>query len=113
MIRILTDSVSNIPKELLQQYNIKVLPLRVHFGEAETYLDFDFEHDQIFKMIEEKPIFPNTTAPTINDFDQAFAELTQETDQILGGLFFLGHEQYISGSSACRQKITRIRRTSA
>ena len=90
MIRILTDSVSNIPKELLQQYNIKVLPLRVHFGEAETYLDFDFEHDQIFKMIEEKPIFPNTTAPTINDFDQAFAELTQETDQILVVCFSSG-----------------------
>ena len=90
MIQLLTDSVCNIPKEFIEQYHIKVLPLRVHFGEAETYLDFDFEHDQIFKMIDEKPIFPNTTAPTINDFDIAFQELTEKGNEILVICFSTG-----------------------
>lgn len=38
MVKIITDSVSDIPKEYIDRYDIKVLPLKVIFGD-EVYRD--------------------------------------------------------------------------
>ncbi|MBS7240626.1 MAG: DegV family protein, partial [Acetatifactor sp.] len=35
MIRIITDSTSDLSKELLERYRVNVLPLHVSLGEAE------------------------------------------------------------------------------
>ena len=35
MIRIITDSTSDLSKELLERYQVNVLPLHVSLGEAE------------------------------------------------------------------------------
>ena len=44
-IAIITDSTANIPPEWASQYQIKMIPLKVHWGE-ETFLDgFDMTPD--------------------------------------------------------------------
>ena len=40
MLRIVTDSTSDIPGEIRAQENIEVVPLRVFFGE-ESFLDWE------------------------------------------------------------------------
>ena len=37
-VRIIVDSSSDLPKSVIEHYDIKIIPLSVHFGEEE-YLD--------------------------------------------------------------------------
>lgn len=38
-IKILTDTSCDLPDEILDQYQIEMIPLRVTFANGETYLD--------------------------------------------------------------------------
>ena len=37
-VRIVTDSTADLPKEIREQWEIEMVPLKVHFGD-ETFLD--------------------------------------------------------------------------
>lgn len=53
-IKIITDSTVDIPNEILNRYEIEVLPLLINFGE-ESYLDgVEIDLINMFKRIEEK-----------------------------------------------------------
>ena len=53
MIQIVTDSSAYLPADLVQQHNIHVIPLKVHFGE-QTYRDeIDLSHQEFYRMLAE------------------------------------------------------------
>ena len=70
--RIVTDSTSDIPKEIVDNLNIKVVPLNVHFGET-TYKDgIDISPDEFFQKLTAGSIFPSTSQPSIGEFVEAY-----------------------------------------
>lgn len=65
-ILISSDSVADLPKELLQANNIPIIPLPITLGEN-TYLDgLEVTPDVIFEFVEKHKILPKTSA--INEF---------------------------------------------
>ena len=69
-IAITSESTIDIPKELLDKYDIKTTPFTICFGE-ETKLDGTFNQDEIFEYYEKTKTLPKTSA--VNEFQ--FKEL--------------------------------------
>ncbi|WP_027623751.1 DegV family protein [Clostridium lundense] len=59
-IKIITDSTADLPKEIVEEHDIEVLPLLVNFGE-ETYIDgIDIDTQTLLEKMESSEDFPIT-----------------------------------------------------
>lgn len=59
--RIIVDSSSDLPKELIERYNFKIIPLSVHFGEEE-YLDaVNITPSQFYDKLKTADVMPTTS----------------------------------------------------
>jgi DegV family protein with EDD domain len=83
-VAIVTDSTSDIPKEMLDKFNITVVPLKVIFGE-ESFLDDGKEItlDEFYQKIRTSEKLPTTTQPTPKDFINIYTELLKENESII------------------------------
>ncbi len=77
-IGIITDSVSNLPKEIQDKYNIKVLPITITFG-ADSYRDgVDLSPGDFYRLLEETEEMPRIHFPSSHDFVKLFESMKGE-----------------------------------
>ena len=82
-VKIVTDSVADLPSQVAQELGITVIPLNVRFGE-EVYRDgIDLTTDQFYERLAHSKILPVTSVPSPATFAEAYDRLAQETDEIL------------------------------
>lgn len=73
-IKIITDSICDVPKEYVEKYSIKVMPLTVHFGD-ESYKDgIDLTLEEFLAKLEKSEVLPTTSQVPPGDFIEAFKE---------------------------------------
>ncbi|HYE83479.1 MAG TPA: DegV family protein [Clostridia bacterium] len=73
-IKIITDSICDVPKEYVDRYGIKVMPLTVHFGD-ESYKDgIDLTLAEFLTKLEKAEVLPTTSQVTPGTFIEAFRE---------------------------------------
>jgi DegV family protein with EDD domain len=83
MVKVVTDSCSDITPQLAQELGITVVPLYVQFGN-ETYRDnVDLSTEEFYHKLETSRIHPVTATATPADFARIFTELMEETKEIL------------------------------
>lgn len=79
MIRISTDSTSDLTRELYKRYNVTVLPLYIRLGGKE-YLDgVTLDARLMFELCGKHNELPSTAAHSINDYEEHFNKLREET----------------------------------
>jgi len=83
VVKIVTDSVSDLPTELAKQLGITVIPLNVRFGEKVYRDGIDLTADEFYHELEHGKTLPVTSVPSPNTFAQAYNKLAEETDEIL------------------------------
>ena len=82
-VKIVTDSVADIPPQIVQELGISVIPVLVRFGE-ETYRDgIDMTTDQFYERLGHSRVMPVTSVPSLDMFARTYARLAEETDEIL------------------------------
>jgi len=83
-IAIVTDSTSDIPKELINRYKISIIPLTVHFGHEE-FIDNgkDLTLEDFYIKLKESDIFPTTSQPSPGDFIELYSRLLKDYDSII------------------------------
>ena len=82
-IKLMVDSTSDLSKELLDQYDISVVPLYVVMG-AQSYKDnIDIMTGELYRRSDEEGIIPKTAAPSPADFIHYFEKALKEGKQIL------------------------------
>ena len=83
MVKVVTDSCSDINPQLAQELGITVVPLYVQFGN-ETYRDnVDLSTEEFYHKLETSKIHPTTSTATPADFAKIFTKLAEETKEIL------------------------------
>jgi len=83
VVKVVTDSCSDITPQLAQELGITVVPLYVQFGN-ETYRDnVDLSTEEFYHKLEASKIRPITSTATPADFAKVFTELMEETKEIL------------------------------
>ena len=81
-IRITSDSTCDLG-ELVQKYNIGILPMQVNL-DAEPYHDgVDITPQDIFKFVAETKQLPKTSAPSIGDYEEFFAQQLAFGDELI------------------------------
>ena len=89
MIKLICDSMSDVPKDIIEKYDIHVLPARVSIGGKE-YLDgVDLTSEEFFKILRNSDELPKTSQVTYAQFKEVFDLYANDYDEIL----------YIGGSS--------------
>lgn len=77
-IYIVTDSTSDLPPAVREQYGIRVVSLKVHFGE-ETYLDgVDLTPDQFYEKLVHSDVLPTTSQPSPAEFLETYKSILAE-----------------------------------
>ncbi len=81
--RIVTDSASDISQEMAAQWDIKVLPLKIRFGNTE-YLDgVDLTNQQFFEKLVESDTIPKTSQIPPFEYEEVFSAAEAAGEEVL------------------------------
>jgi len=81
MIKIVTDSTADVPKELLERYDIRVVPINIQFG-METYQEgIDIDRPTFFRKLEE--VMPTSSQPAPGQLVEVYRELAEDGHSII------------------------------
>lgn len=79
-IKIITDSCSDLPREILEDYNIGVVPLEIRFDDK-SFLDrIELTQNEFYNMMKEHKKLPKTASPSPQQF---ISEFEKAEDDIL------------------------------
>lgn len=99
-VGIITDSTSDLTKEMYKQYNIEVLPLYVIL-DGKTYEDgVDITMEEMYKKVDECGQLPKSSNVPPAMFEKNFSEYLEKYDQ----LFYIG----ISGDLSATYQNAKI-----
>jgi DegV family protein with EDD domain len=83
MVKIVTDSLSDLPPKIAQELGVRVIPLYVRFG-TEVYRDnIDLSTEEFYHKLTSSRSFPSTAAASIGEVVKVYQELAEETDEIV------------------------------
>ena len=82
-VKIVTDSVADLPPQVVNELGITVVPLNVRFG-TEVYRDgVDLTAEQFYDRLVHSQTMPVTSVPSPGTFAEVYDKLAEETDEIL------------------------------
>ncbi len=73
---VLTDSGCDVPADVVQQYDIKVLPLRVMYPEKDYEDGVDIDPEMVYRRFPEE--FPNTSTPSLAEVQDVLDQIREE-----------------------------------
>lgn len=77
-ISIITDTDASLTPELEQKYNIRQVPITVHFGDEVLETNVDIDDHQLFERIKKEGKLPTTAAPSPGKFAEAYKAAFEE-----------------------------------
>jgi len=105
-VALLTDSTADLPQELLDHYQIHVVPLTVHFGQ-QFFLDgITLSGSHFAKLYDKSAIYPSTAQPAFKDFTNKYSYLTGHYDAIMSFHITSGMSGTWSNSSKAAKSIS-------
>lgn len=81
-IAVSVESTNDLSKELLNKYDIKVIPYQINLGDK-SFKDGDLSVEELFAEVEEKKTLPKTTALNVFEYTEFFNELKKEYDAVV------------------------------
>ena len=88
-VAVVTDTTSQMPQEIADKYNIRVMPLYITI-EGKTYHETGVNLTQFYQkllQIKETEKLPTSSSVTVRDFLEAYRELSQKAE----GIVYIGH----------------------
>ena len=82
-VRIITDSTSCLPEEVMKEYDIQIVPVGLSIN-GKAYKDgIDISPNEFWKLFKEAKEMPTTSTPSPGDFAATFSELAKITNDIV------------------------------
>lgn len=82
-IKIITDSTCDLPENIVNAYNIKIVPLKIKMDEIEYTAGKDITSKTFYKMMTELQDIPITSPPTTKDFYETYENFADSFEHIL------------------------------
>ncbi len=84
MIKIITDSTSDLPAALVKQYNLKIIPMYLIWGDKQYIDNLTITKEEFFARLPIDQVAPGTSQPSVQDFAKAFRYAKEEgADEII------------------------------
>jgi len=82
-VAVVTDSTADLPRELIEEYDIHVVPLTVHI-DGEVFEDrVTITPAEFMRRLTTTSTFPTTSQPSVGRFQEVFNRLAEEYDAII------------------------------
>jgi len=82
-IAIVADSIACLTREMVEQYEIRIVPSNIHF-EDKVYRDWvDISPSEAYRLLEKNPDHFSTSAPSPADYLDIYRELSKRAESIL------------------------------
>jgi DegV family protein with EDD domain len=99
-VKILTDSMSDLPGDLIKKLNITVIPVNVLFG-TDSYRDgVDMTTEQFYAKLVASKSLPTTAVPALGVFMEIYEKALKEADELL--VVTISHKLSGTYDTACR-----------
>lgn len=99
MVKVISDSTCDLSKELLEKYDISILPLHILLGEDEYEDGRDITIEEIYEWSEAHKETPKTSAPSIERTIELFEPYIKKGDEIV--CFSISGTMSSSGNIMC------------
>ena len=93
-VKIVVDSLADLPAEELERYGIEVIPLTVRFGGTEFKDGVDLSADEFYRRLETGDDYPATAVPSIGEF----VELYERVGKGASGIISIHVSSKVSGT---------------
>ena len=93
-IKIIADSTCDLSKELLEQYDISIIPLCINMGDKSYKDGMDITSEDIYAWSEKTNSTPKTAAPILNDVIEFIKPYVEDNKDII----FLGISEDMSST---------------
>jgi hypothetical protein len=75
-IAVVVDSGCDLPEDILEEYNIHMVPVRLNFGDEHHVDKVTITSEEFWHQLKTNPIHPQTSQPTQGDFRRQYQFLT-------------------------------------
>lgn len=82
-VKIITDSVSDLPTDLKTAYDIEVLPLTVNFSDGSYRDGIDLTPEAFFEKLKTNSILPTTSQVNVGQFVEVFERILLEGNEAI------------------------------
>jgi DegV family protein with EDD domain len=82
-VKIVTDSLGDIPSEVAEELGITVIPINVIFGTISYRDGVDLTTEQFYDKLAASRTFPTTIVPPLGRFADTYDKLAEETKEVL------------------------------
>ena len=82
-IRIVSDSTCDLPQELVDRFQIKIVPAVICFGSQECLSGIDIDRELFYRKLEREDVVPTTSQPSPGQFLEAYNGLAHDGHSIL------------------------------
>lgn len=84
-IKIVADSLCDLPEELLERYDIDVVALNIYFGESSYKDGLNINKKEFYDKLKESKETPSTSQVNPSDFEAVFEKYPDRTILYIGG----------------------------
>lgn len=107
-VGVLTDSTAYLPEDLLRQYDIRVVPLRVNW-DGETFRDgVDITPQAFYERLSQSKTLPTTSQPSMQDFLAVYEAMAEKYDAIVAVLISSGISGTVASALAAAQEFDKV-----
>ena len=82
-IRVVTDSTSDLPAEVVRDLGITVVPALVQFGDRVFRDGVDLSTNEFYHKLQINSVLPRTSAPSPGTFNEVYGQLAREANGIV------------------------------
>ena len=82
-VKIIADSTCDLSKDLLEKYDISVVPLHIVLGDKEYKDELEISPDEIYEWSNSNKEAPKTSAAAISDTIDIYSEYLKSYDEII------------------------------
>lgn len=83
MVKIVADSTCDLSKEIIDKYNIVIIPLHIVLNDAEYRDGIEITQDEIYKWSDENKTTPKTSAVGVEDTIDALKPIIDNDDEAI------------------------------
>lgn len=83
MVKIVTDSTCYIPKDLMEQHDIRVVSLNILL-DGKTYRELDVKNENFYEKLDKCTEIPTSSQPGMDEMLETFRKIAEEGNDIVG-----------------------------
>ncbi len=102
-VKIISDSTCDLSKELLEKYDISILPLHIVLGDKEYTDGVDITPEEIYKWSDKNKTTPKTSAPSMIEAVELMRPYLEEGRDCM--LLYIGkYVQFRKRNASCSRR---------